>query len=99
LVAAGLRRWAEGGAIDEVAVELLIGLGARFTDPRCPWIRPCRRPGWYWLTPDPLSGFTGRLTVHERRVLTLVVVLLPGVPATALFGALDTQIESRRAAW
>ena len=44
-VVAGLRRWAEGAATDEAAVELLIGLGARFTHPRRPWIRPCRRRG------------------------------------------------------
>ena len=50
LVGAGLRRWADGVAIDEAAVELRIGLGARFTHPRSRWIRPWRR-GWYWLDP------------------------------------------------
>lgn len=98
-IVAGLRRWADGAATDQAAVELLIGLGARFIHPRCPWIRPCRRRGWYWLNPDPLSRFAGRLTGHERRVLTLVVVLLSGEPAAATSsGVLDIQVESRRAA-
>ena len=96
LVVAGLRRWADGAATDQAAVELLIGLGARFTQPRSPWIRPCGRPGWYWLNPDPLSRFTGRLSGRERRVLTLVVTLVSGEPAIS--GAIGARVESRRAA-
>ena len=87
-VVAGLRAWADGAATDEAAVELLIGLGARFTDPRCSWIRRCPRAGWYWLDPDPLGWFTGRLTANERRVLALVITLLSS----------DVQVESGRAA-
>jgi hypothetical protein len=97
-VVAGLRRWAEGAATDEAAVELLIGLGARFTDPRCSWIRRCPRAGWYWLDPDSLSVLTGRLTTHERRVLTLVVALLFGEPATTLSRVPNVQVVSGRAA-
>jgi hypothetical protein len=76
LVVGGLRRWAQGSATDEAAVELLIGLGARFTHRNCPWVRPCRRPGWFWLDPDRLRHIQGRLSDCERRVLALVVTLL-----------------------
>jgi hypothetical protein len=84
LVVAGLRRWAEGSATDEAAVELLVSLGTRLTHRNCPWIRPCRRSGWFWLDPDQLRRFPRRLTAHERRVLALVVALLTdqtGTPA------------------
>ena len=80
-VVAGLRWWAQGVPTDEAAVELLAGLGARFASARCAWVRPCRRPGWYWLDPDQLSRYPGRLSASERRVLALVVALLGGQPA------------------
>ena len=98
VVTTGLRRWADGAATDQAAVELLIGLGARFTHPRCSWVRRCRRPGWFWLDPDPLSRFTGRLTGQERRILTLVVTLLAGEPAAALSRVPEIQVDSGRAA-
>lgn len=97
-VVAGLRAWADGAATDEAAVELVIGLGARFTHPRCQWIRRCPRAGWHWLDPEPLSRFTGRLTEHERRVLALVVTLLSGEPASALCRRPDVQAALGRAA-
>ena len=95
---AGLRRWAEGAATDEAAVELLIGLGARFTHPGCPCIRPCRRRGWFWLDPDPLSRFAGRLSGRERRVLNLVVTLLSDEPAAILSAGTNRQLMSWRTA-
>ena len=98
VVICGLRHWADGAATDQAALELLIGLGARFTHPRCSWIRPCRRPGWYWLEPDSLSRFTGRLTGQERRVLTLVVTLLSGEPAADASRVRDIQVNSGTAA-
>jgi predicted methyltransferase len=35
----------EGLPADEAAVELLVGMGARFTRPRAPWVKPCGRAG------------------------------------------------------
>ena len=80
-VVAGLRRWAHGLPTDEAAVELLVGMGARFTRPGSPWIKPCPRRGWFWLDPDELARYRGRLTPGQRRLLTLVVTLLSGQPA------------------
>jgi hypothetical protein len=62
-------------------VELLVGLGARFTGPGCPWVRPCARTGWFRLDPDRLVGYSGRVTPGQRRVLVLVVTLLGGPTA------------------
>jgi hypothetical protein len=95
---AGLRRWADGAATDVAAVELLIALGARFTDPRCRWIRRCPRAGWYWLDPNPLARLTGRLTANERRVLAVIVALLSGEPATAMSRRPDIEAVLGRAA-
>jgi hypothetical protein len=97
-VVAGLRYWAEGATTDEAAVELLIGLAPRFTHPGCPWNRRCPRAGWYWLDPDALSCFTGRLTAYERRVVALVVALLSGEPSTPLCRVPDVPVVWGRAA-
>lgn len=97
LVVAGLRRWADGAATDQAAVELLVSLGARFTHPGCPWVRPCRRPGWFWLDPEPLRHFSGRVTIRERRVLAVVVALLTGEPA-AIPSRLPGRVEWASAA-
>lgn len=78
MVMAGLRLWAAGSMHDEAAVELLAALGGRFTSTARPWIRPCPRPGWYWLDADALTGYVSRLTPHQERVLALVGALLTG---------------------
>jgi hypothetical protein len=82
-VVAGLRRWAHGLATDEAAVELLVGMGAWFTRPGSTWVKPCARPGWFWLDPHELARYPGRLTPGQQRLLALVVTLLGGKPAAA----------------
>ena len=78
-VVAGLRRWAQGSLTDEAAVELLASYaGGRFARPGCAWIRPCVRPGWYWLDSDALAGHAERLAGSERRVLLLAADLASG---------------------
>ena len=78
-VVAGLRRWARGAVTDEAAVELLVACsGGRFARPGCAWIRPCVRPGWYWLDSDALAGHAERLAGSERRVLLLAADLVSG---------------------
>ncbi len=82
-VVAGLRYWAQGVAADEAAVELLTGcLPARFSRVSCSWVRPCRRPGWFWLDPDALAREAAPRSADEARVLALVVVLLGDRPAS-----------------
>jgi hypothetical protein len=100
LVVAGLRRWAQGVPADEAAVELLVSMSGRFTLSRCQWVRPCRRPGWFWLDPDELCQYPGRLSESERRVLALVVTLLGGQPSRTLAEGVTTTcpIPVRRAA-
>ena len=95
-VVAGLRRWAQGLPADEAAVELLVSMGARFTRPGSPWVKPCKRPGWFWLDPDELAGYRGRLTPGQRRLLALVVTLLGGRPAAA--SAARSAVAGRAAA-
>lgn len=81
-VVAGLRCWAQGAAADEAAVELLTGcLPTRFTQPGCAWVRPCRRPGWWWLDPEALARAAVPRSADEARVLALVVALLGDRPA------------------
>ncbi len=82
---AGLRCWAQGVAADEAAVELLTGcLPARFAQTGCAWVRPCRRPGWYWLDPDRLATEAVPKSAGEARVLALVVALLTDRPAVSV---------------
>ena len=94
-VVAGLRRWARGLPTDEAAVELLVGMGARFTLPGSPWVKPCGRPGWFWLDPDELARYWGRLTPGQRRLIALVVTLLGGKPARS---AAEPAVPGRAAA-
>jgi hypothetical protein len=95
-VVTGLRRWARGLPADEAAVELQVGMGARFTCPGSPWVKPCARPGWFWLDPDELAGYRGRLTPGQRRLLALVVTLLGGKVARTAPAA--RAVEGRAAA-
>lgn len=95
-VLSGLRQWAQGAVGDEAAVELLASLGGRFTSTARPWVGPCRRPGWYWLDPEPITSYAGRLTDNQRRILALVAALLTSDPVPAAAPAFDA--ESRAAA-
>jgi hypothetical protein len=78
-VVTGLRRWASGSLAHEAAVELLVSsAGGRFARPGRAWIRPCVRPGWYWLDGDVLRAHAPRLAESDRRVLLLTADLLAG---------------------
>jgi hypothetical protein len=92
-VVTGLRRWAQGSLADEAAVELLASYpGGRFARPGRVWIRPCARPGWYWLDSDALAVHAERLAGSERRVLLLAADLVSGHRRTR------ARAESGRAA-
>jgi hypothetical protein len=83
-VESGLRRWAQGALTDIAAVELRAStFGGRHVRPGVAWVRPCARPGWYWLDADALAAHAA--TLHdgqERRVLTLAAQLVDGDPWT-----------------
>ena len=73
----GLQRWAAESATDEAAVELLsLVAGGRLLTRSCPWVRPCVRPGWFWLDPRPLKGLAEGLRGRDRHLVALVVALL-----------------------
>lgn len=75
----GLRRWARGSLSDLAAVELLTSYAnGRHVRPGVAWVRPCARPGWYWLDADALAAFASTRTGDERRVLALAVRLVDG---------------------
>ena len=77
----GLRRWAQGAPSDQAAVELLARcFSGRYIRPGVAWVRPCARPGWYWLDGDGLAAYAETATGEERRVLTLAAVLLGANP-------------------
>lgn len=80
----GLRLWARGAVTDEAAVELLASwAGGRHIRPGATWVRPCARPGWYWLDADRLAAYAGMLPDgQEKRVLTLAARLVDGDPGT-----------------
>jgi hypothetical protein len=79
----GLRSWAQGALADQAAVELLVSCSnGRFVRPGCAWIRPCARPGWYWLDADALTAHAETLTGSERRMLLLAAALVGGDPWT-----------------
>ena len=82
---AGLRWWAEGALTDQAAVELLVSCAnGRFVQPGCSWIRPCPRPGWYWLDGDALTAHADTLTTaSERQVMLLAAALVGGDPWTS----------------
>ena len=74
---AGLRSWAEGSVTDQAAVELLVSCAnGRFVRPGVAWIRPCPRPGWYWLDADGLAAHAETLAGSERRTLLLAAALV-----------------------
>ena len=80
---AGLRSWAQGSLTDQAAVELLVSCAnGRFVRPGVAWIRPCPRPGWYWLDAEALNMHAGTLAGSERRMLLLAAALVGGDPWT-----------------
>ena len=79
----GLRRWARGSLADQAAVELLISYAnGRHVRPGVAWVRPCARPGWYWLDADALTSYAVSQAGDERRVLLLAAALVGGDPWT-----------------
>ncbi|SDR72319.1 hypothetical protein SAMN04488543_0210 [Friedmanniella luteola] len=59
------------------AVELLALVAeGRLLRASAPWVRPCVRPGWYWLDPAPLAQLPGRLQHRDRQLVALAVALL-----------------------
>ena len=76
-VLSGLRRWAAGSASDLAAVELLaLVADGRLLRASAPWVRPCVRPGWFWLDPGPLAQLPSRLPRRDRQPVALAVALL-----------------------
>jgi hypothetical protein len=83
VVVDGLRRWAQGSLSDVAAVELLISFAnGRHVRPGVAWVRPCGRPGWYWLDANALASYAATRTGDERRVLALAARLVDGYPWT-----------------
>lgn len=79
----GLRWWAHGAPCDQAAVELLArSFAGRYLRPGVAWVRPCVRPGWYWLDADALADHAATLTGDEQRVLLLAAALVNGDPWT-----------------
>ena len=97
---AGLHSWAAGALTDQAAVELLVTCSnGRFVRPGCAWIRPCARPGWYWLDADALTAHAETLTGSEQQVLLLAAALVGGDPWTRRrWDASRRLVESGRAA-
>ena len=81
----GLRAWAHGTYAGEAGVELLIrSFGGRFAEQGCPWVRPCRRPGWFWVDAEAIAEQAGGLSGGERRVLVVVAALVDARPVDDL---------------
>jgi hypothetical protein len=79
----GLRRWARGSLTDQAAVELLTSYAlGRHVRPGVAWVRPCARPGWFWLDADALANFAATRAGEEQRVLALAARLVDGDPWT-----------------
>ena len=80
-VLTGLRCWAQGVLSDQAAVELLASCcNGRHIGPGVAWVRPCPRPGWYWLDADALADFAATRQGDEQRVLALAARLVTGDP-------------------
>ena len=82
-VVTGLRWWAQGVLSDQAAVELLASCSnGRHIRPGVAWVKPCGRPGWYWLDADALADFAATRHGEEQRVLALAARLVTGDPDT-----------------
>ncbi len=83
-VVEGLRRWAQGSLTDQAAVELLArSCGGRLLRSGVAWVRPCRRPGWFWLHGDALTAHAATLPGgSEKHVLLLAALLIDGDTST-----------------
>ena len=82
-VVTGLRWWAQGVLSDQAAVELLASYSTgRHIRPGVAWVKPCGRPGWYWLDADALADFAATRHGEEQRVLALAARLVTGDPDT-----------------
>ena len=80
-VLTGLRCWAQGVLSDQAAVELLASCSTgRHIRPGAAWVKPCPRPGWYWLDADALADFAASRHGDEQRVLGLAARLVTGDP-------------------
>ena len=90
----GLRWWAQGALQHQAAVELLArSPGGRLVRPGVPWVRPCHRPGWYWLDAYALTAHAATLPDGPQRdVLLLAALLVDGETVTR------ERSETRRAA-
>jgi hypothetical protein len=89
----GLRWWAQGALPDQAAVELLArSSGGRLLRPGVPWVRACRRSGWYWLDADALTAHAATLPDGPQRDVLLLAALLVGDTVTG------ERSETRRAA-
>ena len=94
VVLQGLRWWAQGALPDQAAVELLArSPGGRLLRPGVPWVRPCRRPGWYWLDADALTAHAAALPDGPQRDVLLLAALLVDGDTVA-----RERSETRRAA-
>ena len=89
----GLRWWAQGALPDQAAVELLArSSGGRLLRPGVPWVRPCRRPGWFWLDADALTAHAAtRPDGPQRDVLLLAALLVDGETSTRQHHRADTR--------
>ena len=88
----GLRWWAQGALPDQAAVELLArSFGGQLLRRDVPWVRPCRRPGWYWLDADALTAHAAALPDGPQRdVLLLAALLVDGDTSTRQHRRPDT---------
>jgi len=79
IVLTGLR-WSVRGVIGHQAAVKLLALSAngRHVRPGVAWVRPCVRPGRYWLDADALAHSAATRSGDEQRVLTLAARLVTG---------------------
>ena len=93
--AMGLRTWSKGDFVQEAGVELLIrAFDGRFAERGWPWVRPCRRPGWFWIDTEAITQRSGCLSGGERRVLSVVASLIGRDPIRNL-GDIVTGVDRR----
>lgn len=96
----GLRAWALGCRADEAAVELLARLSVDgwCVSPLRSWVRPCPRPGWYWLDGHQLTAQLGALPVRDQPIAALAA-LLTGSPTADDLGSLLAEVPAQHRAF